>query len=142
MTNRSAEAVWEGTLKEGKGNLKLSSGAFDGAYSFTSRFEEGTGTNPEELIAAAEAGCFTMALGGALERAGFPVTRLHTDAKVSLTKEDAGLTISKIELVTEGHVPNIDDATFQEKALEAKANCIISRALSSAEIVLTATLVK
>ncbi|MDX1992715.1 MAG: OsmC family protein [bacterium] len=141
MANRSAEAVWEGTLKEGKGSLKLSSGAFDGAYSFSSRFEEGTGTNPEELIAAAEAGCFTMALGAALERAGFPVERLHTDAKVHLERVNEQLSITRIDLVTEGRVPNLDDTQFQEQAQAAKQNCIISRALGGVEFNLTAKLV-
>jgi osmotically inducible protein OsmC len=140
MANRSAEAVWEGTLKEGKGSLKLSSGAFEGAYSYTSRFEEGTGTNPEELIAAAHAGCFTMALGAGLERAGTPAEHLHTDAKVHLEPVDGKLSITRVELVTEGRVPGIDEAAFLEQAEGARANCIISRALPATEIVLTARL--
>ncbi len=141
MASRTAEAVWEGSLKEGKGSMKLGSGAYEGAYSFTSRFEDGvTGTNPEELIGAALAGCFTMALGAGLGRAGFEPESLHTSARVHLEKTDAGMTITRIDLVTEGRVPNVDNATFQETAEATRTACIISRALGSVEIAVTATL--
>lgn len=141
MASRTAEAVWEGSLKEGKGSMKLGSGAYEGAYSFTSRFEDGiTGTNPEELIGAALAGCFTMALGAGLGRAGFEPESLHTSAKVHLEKTDAGMTITRIDLVTEGRVPNVDNATFQEQAEATRTACIISRALGGVEIAVTATL--
>src|SRR5437667_8254750 len=129
MATRSANAVWAGDLKGGKGTVKLGSGAFEGAYSFSSRFEDGKGTNPEELIGAAHAGCFSMALAAGLGRAGFAPKRVATNAKVHLTKADAGFKISKIELQTEAEVPNIDDKTFQEQAETAKKNCPVSQAL-------------
>jgi osmotically inducible protein OsmC len=142
MAHRSAEAVWQGTLNEGNGSLKLSSGSYEGPYTFMSRFEEGAGTNPEEMIAAAQAGCFTMALSAALGRQGFPVTRVHTTAEVTLTKLEAGMTITKITLNTEGSVQGIDEAKFQEEAEKAKSGCIISRAMNpSIEFVLNAKLV-
>lgn len=131
MAHRSAEAVWEGTLKEGSGSLKLSSGSYEGPYSFKSRFEDGgTGTNPEELIAAAHAGCFTMQLGNMLSMGGNPPTRLSTTATVFLERVDDVPTITRIDLVTEGDVPGVDDATFQAHAKTAKEKCIISRALA------------
>jgi osmotically inducible protein OsmC len=136
MPVRSAEAVWEGNLKEGKGNIQLQSGAYKGAYSFSSRFEEGTGTNPEELIAAAHAGCFSMAFSNGLAQAGHPPKRVHTTAKVHLEKGAAGFGIPKIELVTEADVPGIDDAKLQEEADKAKKNCPISKLLAAAEITL------
>src|SRR6266481_3655007 len=111
MAKRTASAVWEGTLREGNGTVKLGSGAFTGQYSFTSRFESGTGTNPEELIGAAHAGCFTMALTAQLSTAGHNPTRIHTTAKVNIEKKDAGWTVMSIELETEGQVPGIDDKT-------------------------------
>ncbi|MEO5928918.1 MAG: OsmC family protein [Candidatus Kapaibacterium sp.] len=141
MPIRSANAVWEGSLQTGNGTMKLSSGAFEGAYSFSSRFEEGTGTNPEELIGAAHAGCFSMALSGALGRNGFTPERIATEAKVHLTKDDAGFIISRIDLQTEATVPGIDDAKFQEIAAGAKAGCPISRSLAGVEINLDAKLV-
>ncbi len=141
MANRTAEAIWQGTLNEGAGELKLGSGSYQGPYTFLSRFETGAGTNPEELIAAAEAGCFTMALSASLGRQGFPVTQVHTTAEVSLEKLDAGMTITRITLNTVGDVPGIDAAKFQEEADKAKSNCIISRAMNpSIEFVLNATL--
>lgn len=140
MPVRRAEAVWEGSLQEGNGNMKVGSGAFEGAYSFSTRFEEEPGTNPEELIGAAHAGCFSMALSGALGRAGYPPNSIHTTARVHLTKGDAGFKINKIELNTEADVPNIDDATFQEQAEGAKSGCPVSQALAGVEIVLNATL--
>ena len=141
MAVRSAEAKWSGTLQEGKGSLKLESGAFEGAYSFSSRFEEGTGTNPEELLGAAHAACFSMALNAALGRAGFAPEYVKTTAKVHMVKTDAGMTITKIDLITEARIPDIDDATFTEHAEGAKTGCIISRALSAVEMSLEATLV-
>jgi osmotically inducible protein OsmC len=122
--------------------MKMASGAYEGPYSAASRFEEGEGTNPEELIAAAHAGCFSMAFGLQLERAGFPPTKVETTAKVHLTKDDAGFKIRKIELITNATVPGIDAATFQEKANAAKAGCPVSVALGGVdEITLDATLV-
>lgn len=131
MPVRNASAVWEGTLKEGKGTMKLGSGAYEGAYSFSTRFEEAPGTNPEELIGAAHAGCFSMALSGALERAGFPPDRINTSARVKFEKVEAGFRIVEIHLDTEAAVPNIEDAQFQEIAAGAKTGCPISNALSS-----------
>jgi osmotically inducible protein OsmC len=142
MAVRTAEAVWAGTLQEGKGTVKLGSGAFEGQYSFSSRFEEGTGTNPEELIAAAHSGCYAMQLNATLHRAGFAPTRVTTNARVHLTKQEAGNRISKIELDVEAAVPGIDDAKFQEIAQNAKQNCIVTIALGGVpEITLNAKLV-
>jgi osmotically inducible protein OsmC len=122
--------------------MKLSSGAFEGAYSFSSRFEEGTGTNPEELIAAAHAGCFSMALSAGLERAGFTPIRVTTTARARFEKLEAGFRITQIELTTEAEVPGIDAAVFQEQAEAAKKGCPVSNALNpSIEIVLNARLV-
>jgi osmotically inducible protein OsmC len=138
---RKADAQWEGTLQDGKGQMRLGGGAYEGAYSFSSRFEEGSGTNPEELIAAAHAGCFSMALSGALGRNGFPPNRIATTANVHLNKTDEGFRVQKIDLVTEADVPNIDADKFQEIADAAKATCPISVLLGgSAEITLQATL--
>lgn len=142
MPVRHAEAVWEGSLREGKGSLKLGSGAFDGAYSFGTRFEETPGTNPEELIGAAHAGCFSMALSGGLGRAGFTPTRIHTTAAVRLEKVGEGFKVTRIDLETQAQVPGIDEAAFMEQANAAKAGCPISQLLTGAEITLKATLVK
>lgn len=141
MPTRDAEAVWEGNLKEGRGNIKLASGAFNGAYSFTTRFAEGTGTNPEELIAAAHAGCFSMALSHGLSQAGHPPQRVRTVAKVHLEKGPDGFSIPRIDLVTEAVVPGIDQAAFQQQAETAKKNCPVSKVLAAAEITLDAKLV-
>lgn len=130
MTVRQSEAEWKGTLKEGAGTMRLGSGAFEGAYSFPSRFESGPGTNPEELIAAAHAGCFSMALSAGLGRAGLTPTRIHTVAKVHLGATEAGPTITKIELEVEGEVPGTDAAGFQQHAEAAKKGCVVSRALA------------
>lgn len=140
MPVRTANAAWEGTLQEGNGTMKFGSGAFEGQYSFSSRFEEGTGTNPEELIGAAHAGCFSMALSGSLGRAGYTPTRIATTAKVHLVKGDAGFSITKIELHTEAVVPEISESDFMEQAETAKANCPVSRALGGVEIELYASL--
>ena len=142
MPARTASAIWEGTLREGKGKMKLGSGAFEGAYSFASRFEEGSGTNPEELIAAAHAGCLSMALSAGLGRSGFTPKRIQTTAKVHLVKADDGFKIGKIELETEAAVPQIDEKTFLEQAQSAKKNCPVSKALAGVEIQLNARLVK
>ena len=141
MPVRKAEARWEGSLQEGKGNMRM--GAWEGPYSFTSRFEDGTGTNPEELIAAAHAGCFSMAFSGALGRAGFTPNSVSTSAAVHINRTDEGFRVQKIELTTEADVPGIEDAQFQEIADNAKKNCPISVLLSggSAEITLQAKLV-
>src|SRR5216683_4441631 len=122
MPARTANARWEGGLKDGKGSMRLGGGAFEGQYSFSSRFEEGTGTNPEELVAAAHAGCFSMALSGALGRAGHPPTRVHTTAKVHLEKAEVGFHIPLIVLTTEAEVPGIDAADFFRIAEDAKQN--------------------
>src|SRR5688572_30722631 len=141
MPTRRVEAHWEGNLAEGNGQLKLGSGAFEGPYSFKSRFEEGqSATNPEELIGAAHAGCFTMALAAQLTRAGQPPTRIHTTAQVKLDKVGDAFSITKIELDTEAEIPGIDDATFQQYANGAKQNCPVSKALAGTEITLTAKL--
>ena len=136
---RHAEAEWKGSLKDGGGHLKTETGALDSAYGFRSRFEGGGETNPEELLGASHAGCFTMALTAALTMAGHPPASIHTRASVHLNKLEAGWTVNKIELETTGQVPGIDAAAFQKFASDAKANCPISRALSAVEIHLNAT---
>ncbi|MFZ8813712.1 MAG: OsmC family protein [Thermus aquaticus] len=130
MPVRKAEAVWEGGLRAGKGVMKPESQAFQGPYSFPSRFEEGEGTNPEELIAAAHAGCFSMALAAALEREGFPPRRVSTEARVHLEMVEGRATITRIELLTEAEVPGISPEKFQEIAQAAKEGCPVSRALA------------
>ncbi len=141
MPVRTASAVWEGSLKEGGGSMRLGSGAYEGPYSFGSRFEEASGTNPEELIAAAHAGCFSMALSAGLGRAGFTPKRVATSARAHLEKLEAGFAITRIELSTEAEVPGIDEAAFRREAEGAKANCPVSKALAGVEIVLDARLV-
>ena len=138
---RTSTAQWNGGLKDGNGTVKLGSGAYEGQYSFTSRFESGVGTNPEELIAAAHAGCFSMALSAGLGKAGINATRINTAAKVNFEKVGEGFSITRIDLITEGEVPGIDEATFLEHAEAAKKGCPISRALASVEITLSAKLV-
>ena len=141
MPTRTAEAEWKGNLAEGEGQLKVGSGAFAGPYSFKSRFEEGqSATNPEELIGAAHAGCFTMALTAALSRAGIKPVRIHTTAHVKLEKIGDAFSITQIDLDTEAEIPGIDDAKFQEYATGAKQNCPVSKALASTEISLNAKL--
>jgi len=139
MAIRNASAVWNGTLKEGNGTMKVGSGAFEGAYSFASRFEEGPGTNPEELVGAAQAGCFSMYLASVLTNAGFPPVQIRTSAKVHLGD---GPRIHLIELDTEAEVPNVDEQTFQEKVEISKQNCPISLALTGPELRVSARLVK
>jgi osmotically inducible protein OsmC len=142
MSVRSASAVWKGTLKEGKGTISTESGVLkDAQYSFSSRFEEGIGSNPEELIAAAHAGCFSMALSAQLTGANLPPESIETTAAVTLEKTDAGPTVTKIHLTTKAKVPGADKAKFDELAGNAKKGCPISRLLAAAEITLDATLV-
>ena len=140
MPVRNAKAVWTGGLKEGGGTMALGSGAYQGAYSFGSRFEEGKGTNPEELIAAAHAGCFSMALAAALGRAGFTPERVETEARCHLEKTDAGFKIARMELATRASVPGIEPAKFQEIANSAKQTCPVSGALAALDITLDARL--
>jgi lipoyl-dependent peroxiredoxin len=137
---RISEAVWNGDLKTGSGEVKLGSGAFAGQYSFSSRFESGVGTNPEELIGAAHAGCYSMALSAALEKKGYIPVQVATIATVKLEKTDAGFTITKILLEVEAFVKKIDEEHFLEIANEAKMNCPVSRALSAVSIELSARL--
>lgn len=141
MPVRKASAVWNGKLLEGNGTMKLSSGAYEGKYSFGSRFEENPGTNPEELIGAAHAGCFSMAFSAELGKAGFDPKKVATTAKVHIDKVGDGFTITKIELSTEAEVPGISEADFQKLANAAKEGCPVSRALAVKEIVLEAKLV-
>ena len=136
---RHAEAQWNGGLKDGNGHVKTETGALDSAYSFRSRFEGGGETNPEELLGAAHAGCFSMALAAALTMAGHPPKSIKTTAAVHLEKGDSGFAINKIELETTGSVPGIDAATFEKTANEAKANCPVSKALAGVEIHLKTT---
>ena len=141
MAVRKADAEWSGGLMTGTGTMKLGSGSYEGPFSFKSRMEEGAGTNPEELIGAAHAGCFSMQFSAMLEHAGFPPDKVHTTAKVYFGPDGPGFSISKIELTTEGHVPGIDDAQFQELAEGAKAGCPVSKALAGTQITLDAKLV-
>jgi len=141
MPTRKAEAEWKGNLAEGSGRLKVDSGAFEGPYSFKSRFEEGeSATNPEELLGAAHAGCFTMALTAQLSRERLAPTRIYTIAKVKLEKVGEAFAITRIDLETEAEVPGIEDARFQQFAQGAKQNCPVSKALAGTEINLTAKL--
>lgn len=139
MAARQASATWNGSLKEGNGSFNIS--GYEGAYSFITRFEDGNGTNPEELLGAAHAACFSMALGAAMGRAGFDVKKVHTTAQVHLEKGEAGFSISKIVLNTEAEVGGIEDAQFQEFAEQTKTGCIVSRALSAVPMEVHAKLV-
>ena len=140
MPTRKAEAEWRGNLLQGKGLLKVGSGAFEGPYDFRSRTADGKGTNPEELIGAAHAGCFSMALSARLTQAGFTAERIHTSAKVHFEKQGEGFAIPLIELETEAIVPGIDVTVFNQHAQSAKENCPVSKALAGVEIRLTARL--
>jgi osmotically inducible protein OsmC len=140
MPTRTSSAEWQGNLKDGAGTMRLGSGAYEGSYSFVSRFESGTGTNPEELIAAAHAGCFSMALSNALAQAGHTATSVKTSATVHLDKGAQGFGIAKIDLDTVGEVPGIDEAEFLKYAEGAKANCPVSKALAAVEITVSARL--
>ena len=137
MTTRTSSAEWKGTLKEGAGTMKLAGGAYEGPFTFASRFESGPGTNPEELIGAAHAGCFSMFLSALLSKEGFTPTRIATTATVHLTE---GPTISLIELNCEAEVPGLSEEVFQEKVAAAKTGCPVSKVLAGAEIRLTARL--
>ena len=139
--DRTAEARWAGDLKAGRGNVKLGSGAFEGAYSFASRFEDGNGTNPEELLGAAHAGCYSMALALALTMSGHPPTSVTTTATVHLSKVGAGFAITGIDLRTRGVAPGVSPAEFQRLAEETKVNCIVSKALAAVPMKLDAQLV-
>jgi osmotically inducible protein OsmC len=139
--DRTAEAKWSGDLKTGRGTVRVGSGAFEGPYSFTSRFESGAGTNPEELLGAAHAGCFSMALAHALATAGHAPGSVTTKATVHLAKTEKGFSITGIDLSTRGVVPGLSAAEFQRFAEDTKANCIVSRALSAVPMRLDAQLV-
>ena len=142
MAVQAASAEWKGSLKEGAGTMRTGSGAFEGPFTFVSRFETGPGTNPEELLGAAHAGCFSMALSAALGRAGHTPTAIRTNAKVHLGASEAGPTITQIDLDVEGQVPGIDQAAFQQFAEGAKSGCVVSRALAGVKsITLNARLV-
>jgi osmotically inducible protein OsmC len=131
MATRHADARWNGTLSDGSGTMEFGDGAFSGSYSAASRFEEGEGTNPEELIAAAHAGCYSMALSLGLEQAGHPSESVETTADVHITPVEGGFEISRIDLHTRAKVPGIDEATFQEVADATKSGCPVSKALAA-----------
>lgn len=140
MPTRSSSAEWSGNLARGNGTMSLGSGAFEGSYSFASRFENGEGTNPEELIAAAHAGCFSMALAAALSQAEHVPDSVETTAQVTIDSVDGTPTITRSELSTEVKVDGLDDAEFQEFADGARSGCAVSRALAGVEITLAARL--
>jgi osmotically inducible protein OsmC len=140
MAKRVSEAQWQGDLKDGSGSLRLGSGAFAGRYSYKSRFEDGTGTNPEELLAAAHAACFSMALSAALAQQGHAPTRIQTKATVDFGPVPGGFAMSHVALETEGQVPGIDAATVARFAEQAKAGCPVSKALAAVDISLVAAL--
>jgi osmotically inducible protein OsmC len=133
MPRRRASARWEGSLTEGKGTMRMASGAYEGPYSFQSRFEEGEGTNPEELIAAAHAGCFSMALAAELGNAGHTPDSVETEATVHLDEVDDGFAIKRIDLQTRVSAPGVDDSTFQQAAEAAKKGCPVSLALAAVD---------
>jgi osmotically inducible protein OsmC len=135
MPKRTANARWEGSLQDGNGTMRMGSGAYEGPYSFQSRFEEGDGTNPEELIAAAHAGCFSMALSGELGKAGHEVESIETEATVHIDKVDGGFAIKRIELRSRVSAPGLDDAEFQRAAEAAKEGCPVSQALAAVETI-------
>ena len=137
---RTAEAHWEGDLKSGRGDLKLGSGAFEGKYSFSTRFEGAPGTNPEELLGAAHAGCFSMALAHGLAKAGHPARRIDTNASVHLDRKGEGFAITGIDLDTKVAVPGLSEADFQRLVEEAKNGCVMCAALKAVPVKLTAEL--
>ena len=139
--DRKAEAQWNGDLKSGHGTMSVGSGAFSGPFSFISRFEGSGDTNPEELLGAAHAGCFSMALSNALAQAGHVVTSVKTTAVVSANKTDAGFAVTGIALITRGVVPGLSAAEFQTFAEQTKTGCIISKALAAVPMTLDAQLV-
>jgi len=140
MPTRSAHARWEGSIKQGKGRIDFGDGAFSGAYSFASRFEDGNGTNPEELLGAAHAGCFAMALSLILGNAGFKPGYVDATAHVTVSPQDGGFRITKSHLVCEARVPGVDAAAFAKHAEAAKAGCPVSQALAGTTITLEARL--
>jgi osmotically inducible protein OsmC len=140
MAVRTANAEWVGALQNGSGKMAFGSGAFEGQFSYKSRFEEGEGTNPEELIGAAHAGCFSMSLANIVATAGHDPQRVETTARVHLEPQDEGPAITRIELVTEAEVPGIEDDEFQQHAQTAKENCPVSKALAGVEISVDAKL--
>jgi lipoyl-dependent peroxiredoxin len=140
MPTRKASATWEGPFQGGKGSFKGESGAIDGAYSAGSRFAEEKGSNPEELLAAAHAACFSMAFSLQLDRAGHPPERVKTDAACTIEKVGEGFSITTMKLTTRATVPGIDQAKFQELATAAKEGCPVSRALSAVRVELDAAL--
>lgn len=143
MPTRTADAEWQGDLRQGKGTMRVGSGAFEVSYSFKSRMgDETVGTNPEELIGAAHAGCYSMALSNALASAGFTPTSVHTTAHVHFNQVPGGFAINPIDLETEAVVPGIDEETFRKLAQDAKENCPVSKALAATPINLKATLTR
>ena len=133
MPQRTADARWEGTLQEGQGTMRMASGSYEGPYTFQSRFQEGDGTNPEELIAAAHAGCFSMALSGDLGRAGHEPESVETTATVHIEPVEQGFAITRIELDSRARVAGIDEDEFQRIAEGAKENCPVSKALGGVD---------
>lgn len=140
MPTKNAEAVWKGDLKNGSGTMKLGSGSYEGSYTFASRFENGKGSNPEELIGAAHAGCYSMALSNELAQAGFTPDSVETKAEVVLDPTSDGPPITTITLHVDAQVPGIDENTFMEHANGAKENCPVSQALAGVDIKLNTTL--
>lgn len=140
MPTRSADATWNGNLPDGNGTMKVESGAYEGAYSYLSRFEDGAGSNPDELIAAAHAGCFSMALANILDDAGYDPETVNTNAEVTLRMLEDGPAITKVHLTTKVTVPGIDGDTLKEHAEAAKSGCPVSKALAGTEITVDATL--
>lgn len=140
MPIRTGQAVWKGTLKEGAGTLRTQSGAYEGPYNFVSRFESGPQTNPEELVAAAHAACYSMALSAGLEKAGFKATRIATKASLHLEKGDSGFSIPQIDLDVEADVPGVDEKKFAEISEATKSGCPISKLVTGARISLKARL--
>jgi len=140
MPTRTATAQWDGSLRDGSGKMRMASGSYEGPFSFQSRFKEGEGTNPEELIGAAHAGCFSMQLSGELAGRGATPESVQTEARVEVSKVEGGFAISKIDLTTQVRAAGIDEAKFQEAAQAAKRNCPVSQALTGVEISVDATL--
>ncbi len=140
MPTRTATAEWKGSLRDGSGAMKMESGSYEGPFSFQSRFKEGEGTNPEELIGSAHAGCYSMQLSGELGGRGITPESVQTEARVEVSKTEGGFSITKIDLVTKVRAPGLDESTFQEAAEAAKVNCPVSRALQAVDISLDASL--
>ena len=141
MTTRNGSAEWHGSAESGSGTITVGNGVFEGAYSYESRFGEAAGTNPEQLLAAAHSGCFTMALANALSAAGHRPESLRTNARVQLRNLEGAVTVARMDLETDGDVPGIDERQFQDYAEAAKRDCPVSRALAGIpEIILTARL--